>query len=194
MSYARHRPDKLPRLRLALEHSGARFVDMALEVPGLIYYSSSRFSDGRAPVRDFFPSMHRHGGCTWKWYNSPSEVRRRCLAETYKLPSGLSVRSLAERIATRHRQTTSSEVKALKVCFPCLGLASGYGLLSGPAWHTYGPDKCVPAAGAPGQAGQPVPYTAPLGIRGCVQWAPVNRRWVGSRHQGVCSNAAGRLQ
>jgi hypothetical protein len=62
-----HRPDMIPKLNVALQHHGASYVDMATEVPNMIYFIADDDAV-RMKVNHFYPTCHSHGGGTWRWH------------------------------------------------------------------------------------------------------------------------------
>ena len=100
------RPDTQKKLALALTWGGVRYVDLALEVPGLWYYymgkdaGASAAAGGRRRRPDsFYPSMHTHGGGTFKVRTSAAQRQR--LLESCPMPSyrrGHSLRGLVEAV------------------------------------------------------------------------------------------------
>ena len=106
-------PDKLIKLNIAFAFGQVNFVDMALNIPGLYYYTRGPPDSGQREVSSFFPSMHDHGGGTFKWYGPSSRKQRMtALAKNRKPPNRTahSLPQLVEKLATGRLRATEEDL------------------------------------------------------------------------------------
>ena len=90
----------------SLEATGAKYVDLALQVPGFWFYAKDSDAEKRAGQRrlsisKFFSMQHYHGGGMYKKYFFANEQRRQHLIASNRRPSyrpGYTRRSLAQRL------------------------------------------------------------------------------------------------